>query len=147
MVDWHEFAASEPDFAEVVRAQFGIRKHCTLATLRRDGSPRISGIEVQFADGELWMGSMPDSVKGADLLRDGRMALHSPTVDPPSEDDGDGWPGEAKIAGVAHARVGETPGTAFRIDLDEVVVTDLADGGLRVRSWHAGRGMTTRVRR
>jgi hypothetical protein len=34
-----------------VRALFG-GKHKTLATLRADGSPRISGIEVEFTNGE-----------------------------------------------------------------------------------------------
>lgn len=63
---------------------FAVRKHATLATLRRDGSPRISGTEVVFDDeaGEIYLGMMPGSVKALDLRRDPRLALHSPTVDP-----------------------------------------------------------------
>ena len=67
--------------------------HKTLATLRRDGSPRISGTEVIFAEGELWLGSMWQAVKALDLRRDPRFALHSGSEDPP------GWAGDAKVAG------------------------------------------------
>ncbi len=52
-----------------------------VATLRRDGSPRISGIELLFAQGELWLGMMPGSRKAQDLERDPRLALHNATVD------------------------------------------------------------------
>jgi hypothetical protein len=41
----------------------------TLATLRRDGSPRISGTEVEFTDGQVWLGMMPGSLKALDLRR------------------------------------------------------------------------------
>lgn len=59
MTSWDAFAADAPDLAQEVRDRFTSAKHCTLATLRRDGSPRISGTEVDFADGEVWLGSMP----------------------------------------------------------------------------------------
>src|SRR4051812_30228864 len=83
MASWSDVERAEPTFAARVRGLFDARKHKTLATVRADGSPRISGIEVQFADGELTFGSMPDARKGADLLRDPRFALHGPSVDPP----------------------------------------------------------------
>jgi hypothetical protein len=35
---------------------FDLRRHKTLATLRQDGSPRISGIELEFVDGDVVMG-------------------------------------------------------------------------------------------
>jgi hypothetical protein len=46
-----------------------------LATLRADGSPRVSGLEPLFALGELWFGMMPESRKALDLLRDPRFAI------------------------------------------------------------------------
>src|ERR1700738_2123666 len=100
MASWTEFASAEPVLARRVEERFRIRKHKTLATLRKDGSPRISGIEVEFADGQLYLGMMPGSLKLHDLERDPRLALHSPTEDPP---DGrpQAWAGEAKLAGVA----------------------------------------------
>ena len=69
--------------------------HKTLATLRADGSPRISGIEARFIEDELWFGSMPGSRKNADLARDPRFALHSGSIDPPE------WEGDAKVSGLA----------------------------------------------
>ncbi len=71
-----------PEFAARFLRLFEAGKHKTMATLRRDGSPRISGTETQFKQGELWLGSMTKAVKAADLLRDGRVAVHGPTTDP-----------------------------------------------------------------
>ena len=100
MAKWNDFASAEPDFSRRVLELFTTQKHMTLATLRRDGSPRISGTEAQFVDDELVLGMMPGSLKARDLLRDPRMALHSPSIDPP-EGDPSAWGGDAKIAGVA----------------------------------------------
>ena len=138
MVAWHEVEADAPEFASRVRTLFQARKHKTMATLRADGSPRISGIETQFGD-EVTFGSMAGSRKLADLQRDPRLALHSPTVDPPEDDPGR-WVGEAKITGRA-----EPADEGFRVDVTEVALTYL-DGGLVVESWHPGRGHQRRVR-
>jgi len=46
MVSWSEVEKAEPEFAARVRQSFESRKHKTIATLRADGSPRISGIET-----------------------------------------------------------------------------------------------------
>ena len=58
MASWGEIEAAEPAFAAAVRGYFEVHAHLTLATLRRDGAPRISGSEAKFSDGELWFGSM-----------------------------------------------------------------------------------------
>jgi hypothetical protein len=140
---WGEFAAAEPDLAEQVRARFAAGRHCTMASLRADGSPRISGIEVAYDDGELVLGMMPGSLKAADLLRDPRLAVHSPTRDPEGPD-GTRWPGEAKVAGRAVALGPPDPdGHRFRVDIDEVVLTALGDPAdhLVVTAWHPGRGV------
>jgi hypothetical protein len=152
MVSWGAVAAAEPDFAARVRRLFDARKHKTLATLRRDGSPRISGIETQFADDELWLGMMAGSRKAADLRRDPRMALHSPTQDPPEDDPG-AWPGEAKLAGraieVANPQQPDQPSHRFRVDVTEVVLTRLGEPAdhLVIESWHQGRGLRRVERR
>ena len=82
MATWRDVERSEPEFAQRVRRLFDAHRHKTMATLRADGSPRISGIEATFDDGELTFGSMAHARKGADLRRDPRFALHSATVDP-----------------------------------------------------------------
>ncbi|GAA2633078.1 pyridoxamine 5'-phosphate oxidase family protein [Dactylosporangium fulvum] len=149
---WNEFVEAEPEFAERVKARFTAGKHSTMATLRSDGSPRISGTEVVFTDDEgLLLGSMPGSVKARDLLRDPRLALHSPSFDPPEDDPGS-WPGDAKISGTAHDVVDPAPEDGshrFRIDVTEVVLTYVTASGdhLVIESWHRGRGHEQRTRK
>lgn len=146
MTSWAEVEQEAPELAAAVRACFDVRKHCTMATLRADGSPRISGTEVQWEGGELRIGSMPGALKARDLLRDPRVAIHSPTVDPP-EGDERSWAGEAKVAGVAVELSTQEPAHAFRIDLAEVVHTRVDGDALLITSWHAGRGVVERRRR
>ena len=97
MATWSEIQSDAPEFAARVRALFDARKHKTMATLRSDGSPRISGMEMQFDDERVTFGMMGDSMKALDVQRDPRVAFHSPSVDPP-DDAPDGWVGEAKLA-------------------------------------------------
>jgi hypothetical protein len=147
MTAWHDVEQAEPEFAQRVRALFDAHRHKTIATLRADGSPRISGIEAAFEDGEVVFGSMPGARKGADLRRDPRFALHSATVDPVEGAEAQ-WPGEAKISGraVAAGPVAEGPdGDRFHADIAEVVHTHL-DGAatmLVIEWWTPSRGLRT----
>lgn len=100
MTTWGEFEEAEPAFAARVRGLFDAGRHKTIATLRADGSPRISGIECTFDNGELRFGSMTGARKGADLHRDPRFALHGPTFHPVEGREAE-WTGEAKVAGTA----------------------------------------------
>jgi hypothetical protein len=127
MTAWQDVERAEPEFAQRVRALFDAHRHKTIATVRADGSPRISGIEAAFEDGELVFGSMANARKGADLRRDPRFALHSATVDPVEGSEAR-WPGEAKISGRAMAAgsIVEGPdGDRFHADIAEVVHTRL----------------------
>lgn len=148
MARWSDVEKEAPELIAAVRERFAVRKHATLATLRRDGSPRISGTEVEFSDGEIWLGSMPGARKARDLRRDPRLALHSPTVDPP-EDDPSAWDGEAKVAGraveVSDPNALEEP-HRFRVDVTEVVLTRVSGDRLVMQSWHPGRGIEFRDR-
>ena len=128
-----------------MRALFDAHRHKTLATLRADGSPRISGIEAVFENGELVFASMPNARKGADLRRDPRFALHSATVDPIEGSEAQ-WPGEAKISGRAMAAGPITEGAdgdRFRADIAEVVHTHLNEEAtvLVVEWWTPTRGL------
>ena len=145
MVAWKDVEAAAPEFAGRVRSLLDARKHKTIATLRADGAPRISGIETEFVDGELRFGSMKGARKGADLHRDPRFALHGPTVDPP-EGNPSGWPGEAKIAGraVPAGPVEDGPdGEQFHADIEEVVLTGLNvdASALLIEVWTPDRGL------
>ena len=70
MVSWQEFEREAPELAKRVREAFARGRHATMATLRADGSPRISGTECEIVDGELQFGAMWRGVKALDLLRD-----------------------------------------------------------------------------
>jgi hypothetical protein len=150
MTAWAEVESAETDFAQRVRALFDAHRHKTIATVRADGSPRISGIEAAFEGGELTFGSMPNARKGADLRRDPRFALHSATVDPVDGSEA-AWPGEAKISGraVAAGQTTEGPdGDLFQADIAEVVHTHLDErAAMLVVEWWTPTGGLRRVER
>jgi hypothetical protein len=150
MTSWNDFASAEPDFSRRVLDIFVTQKHMTMATLRRDGSPRISGTEAQFVDGELVLGMMPGSLKSRDLTRDPRLALHSPTFDAP-ENDPSGWSGDAKIAGLAVENFDKDPDDEshrFLVDIQEVVLTKVGTPAdhLVIESWRPDTGLRRRQR-
>jgi hypothetical protein len=152
MASWSEFAAAEPGLAERVRGRLEAGVHKTLATVRADGAPRISGNEAWIAAGELWFGSMWRSARSRDLRRDRRFALHTASADPPE------WAGDASLSGraveedvgdaelVARAMAGREqvpsgPWHLYRADLTEVLMVAL--GGdppdhLDIEVWHPG---------
>ncbi len=122
-----------------------------MATVRADGSPRISGWEILFDLGQLWLGSMPDSRKGIDARRDPRIALHSATADKDVKD------GDAKISGravlvtdeaerLAFAQTFEEdngnevpqPFDLFRVDVTEISMLRPAGDHLVIEWWRPG---------
>ncbi|MCX4233966.1 pyridoxamine 5'-phosphate oxidase family protein [Streptomyces ortus] len=145
--NWAAFVAAEQDFARTVEERFAGFTHHVVATLRRDGSPRTSGLEVRFLNGELWLGMMPDSLKALDLRRDPRFALQA-NPGPGTEPAG----GDVRIAGRAvevqdpaeKAGYSEEvkppePFHLFRTELTEVVRTYVEDDTyLVVQIWQPG---------
>ena len=155
MASWSHVEREAPDLAKRARACFDAHGNKTLATLRRDGSPRISGTECQFRRGDLWIGSMPGAVKALDLRRDPRYALHSGSDEPAD------WGGDAKVAGRAEEVDDEAQKDAmrvegqpagdfhlFRLDISELATVALNEEGTRlvIESWHEGRGVERRER-
>lgn len=86
MKRWSDFAAERPEMAEAGRAlvyQYRVGLGY-LATLRKDGAPRLHPVCPVIANGGLYVFVGNHSPKVHDLLRDGRYALHSipkPDVD------------------------------------------------------------------
>jgi hypothetical protein len=151
MATWQQIAEQEPEFAARVQALFAVHKHKVIATLRSDGSPRISGIEAEFVDGQVRVGMMPGSLKSSDVLRDPRVALHGPMVDADPEDPSS-WAGDVKLSGRAvpvDKPVDATQeGSYFHLDIDEVshVKVGRPADHLVIESWHTGRGLQRRTR-
>jgi hypothetical protein len=149
MASWEDFVDSAPEFASRVERLFSARKHHTMATLRKDGSPRISGTEVEFDDGQLLLGMMAGTRRAEDLRRDPRVAIHSQGVDPPEGDPG-AWSGEAKLSGraVELARGPEQASDRFRIDVADVVLTRVGTPAdhLVIERWSPDGGLVRRER-
>jgi len=101
-----------------------------LATVRKDGGPRVHPCCPIVADGELWVFVLTRSPKGQDLVRDGRFALHS--FPKPDLDDEFYLTGTTSVvaddkirttvASATTANVGEEEETLFRLDLDVVML-------------------------
>jgi hypothetical protein len=152
MASFADFAAAEPELAARVLAALDAHGHKILATLRSDGSPRVSGIEARVAAGELWLAGMQESVKFADLRRDPRMALHSGS-DEPAE-----FTADAKLNGravevtesalrnrfaSAAGLPADDPFDLFHVELEQVVLVAVSDdrSALVISSWRPGRAV------
>jgi hypothetical protein len=152
---WNEVEAAVPALAGAVRAAFDAHKHKVLASLRADGSPRLSGNEATFRDGELWLGMMHRSVKALDLLADPRLALHSAPVDAEltlgdaklagravEETDAEVIRGFAAASAEEHGAEPPSPFHLFRVDVGEVSLVRIGDppDHLVIESWSAAAG-------
>lgn len=155
MARWQEVETEAPELAARVRTRFEAHRHHVLATLRADGSPRLSGLEIRFVGAEVWLGMMGQSHKALDLRRDPRLALHSATVDPEMAD------GDARISGRAEeesdpkqfAAVFPTEGGdpspdgeahLFRVECTEIVLVTIGNppDHLMIEAWHPDRGVS-----
>jgi hypothetical protein len=77
MVTWKEFAAAEPELANIGRSllfQFKVGL-AFLATVRKDGAPRLHPVCPVLSADRLFVLVVPTSPKRQDLLQDGRYAL------------------------------------------------------------------------
>jgi len=150
MASWKDIETAAPELAAKAKVAFDAHKHKVMATIRADGSPRISGTELDFMANDAWIGSMPGAMKARDLLRDPRIAIHSAPVDLTLQTP------DAKIAGRAievgdaernewvAARNEPVPEGAFhlfRLDVTEVVCTTVDGDALKIESWREGAGV------
>ena len=134
-MSWSRFATASPSLAAEIRAmleQYGAG-FGYLATVRRDGGPRVHPISPVFADGGLFCFVLR-SPKRRDLERDGRYALHSYPAE--STDD------EAYLAGRArpvddlerrdrvarlHRAAPDVDWRLFEFSIDVAVITRRSD--------------------
>ncbi|HND56670.1 MAG TPA: pyridoxamine 5'-phosphate oxidase family protein [Microthrixaceae bacterium] len=160
-MNWSQLGTVAPELASTIQQRFEAHLHHVVATLRRDGSPRVSGTEARFFDGELYLGCMPGSRKGDDLRRDPRVALHAATIDVEMKD------GDAKIAGRAvlvnreeasrflrslsdHETGADdidtdppVDGDVFAIDVTEATLTKVDGDELVIETWSPTDGVRT----
>lgn len=151
---WDEFASACPELADLVHERFEREQIFLLGTLRPDGSPRISGLECDFVDGELMAGMIWQSAKARDLLRDSRMTIHSLVPDKEHESANQG---DLKLYGHARAineperkrRYEEAiearidwrppePYHCFAFELDQAGMVRFIDESRLVWTWRSG---------
>jgi hypothetical protein len=145
MIKWAELETNYPDFSSRVAIRFLAHRHHVLASLRPDGSPRVSGINLFFNDGEMWFGSMTGSQKTRDLLRDPRCAVHSAPLSETLES------GDVKINGVASRLSREQallwqPGSPhdgdyFALLLTHVSLVTVRNEKLVIEMWDTSHGL------
>lgn len=152
---WARFQGEAPELARSVLQRLQARHHHVLGTIRPDGSPRLSGTEVQFGTWGLAIGFMPETAKGRDLERDGRFALHShPACEGLTDPDVKMWGTAYQIAGDAladYARVVHPPDqfVAYQLALSGVSRVQVHPDGDRliITTWRPGSGVSTVERR
>jgi hypothetical protein len=124
-VRWAEFEEVAPELAALGRERIERFGFVFLATLRKDGGPRVNPVEAHFVEGELAHVLMKDSAKARDLLRDPRAYLHTPILDAEL-----GRPGEFK------ARARAIPATDGRLRSAIADAVDLRGGWRPPDDWH-----------
>jgi hypothetical protein len=92
---WSEMTEGQPRLAALARERLIGPGVVLVATIRRDGTPRLSPVEPFVLDGDLWLSMMWQSTKARDLLRDPRILVHSVITSR------DGAEGEVKLRGSA----------------------------------------------
>lgn len=137
---WAALEADAPELAERVRARFEANLHHIIATIRPDGSPRLSGSEVTITDGDVTIGMMAGSRKLADVGRDPRVEIHSAPLE------ADLAEGDAKLAGTLveiPPRADGPGGSYFRLDLRLVSLVQVVEDELVFTTWTPDRSVRT----
>ena len=156
-VPWSSVEDEAPGVAQAVRACFDARRMKCLATMRRNGWPRLSETSgVLLAEGQLWL-ALIHSAKARDLHADARVGIHCGS---PSDE----WRTSARVTGWARPATPELrdrlyaarPELASRgssielmtVAATEVVITgpDPESGQIAIEWWNAatGTGRSTR---
>jgi Pyridoxamine 5'-phosphate oxidase len=92
---WSDFEGAQPRMARLGQERLIGPGVVLVATIRHDGTPRVSPVEPFLLDGDLWLSMMWQSAKARDLLRDPRILVHSVVASR------NGAEGEFKVRGIA----------------------------------------------
>ena len=158
---WSDFEHTQPRLAGLGRERLIAPGVLLVATIRRDGTPRVSPVEPLLLDGDLWLAMMWQSAKARDLRRDPRILVHSVITSR------EGSEGEFKLRGTARpeedpavqrryaAAAARTLGWEpepgrfhlFAVDLGEAVFIsyDTGTGDQHVAMWPPGREFIRRA--
>jgi hypothetical protein len=160
-VTFSDLEVEAPALGQFLRTRIEATGLCFLGTVRSDGGPRVSPIELFLCDGRLYCGSMPDAVKVQDLRRDARCCIVTPLADK-DDTSGEGKafcrareitdPGEwdrvrKRFLDDRGFDMGE-PGVShlFELAIDGVAHQRVEGDDFRTTSWAEGRGIKERRR-
>ncbi len=145
-MSWKIFESRAPEIAEFGKTRLH-GKVAYLATIRKDGSPRVHPFTPIIGEGHFFVFMEPTSPKGHDLRRDGRFAVHC------SVSDTSGESGEVMLAG--KAKFIEDPAwrelairicpykpaeryILFEFDIESAMTTEYPNGEPVRRHWKVG---------
>ena len=77
---WSDLEESAPELATHGRGLIERFDFVLLGTIRGDGTPRISPVEVHLVNGHLMLAMIPRSHKALDVRRDPRVVLQTPVT-------------------------------------------------------------------
>jgi hypothetical protein len=147
-MSWNDLENTVPELAAFCRQRFETSV-AYLATVRKDGSPRVHPVTPIVGQEYLFLFMEPTSPKGHDLRRDGRYALHSAVSDQ------NGTSGEVIIMGsatfiddpakrsLASRLASYTPADRyilFELSIESAVSTIYKDGNPVRQRWRRGEG-------
>jgi hypothetical protein len=160
MVTWAEFDQAAGELADLARERFEGAGLVLLGSMRKDGWPRISPVECQIFEGQLYLGMMWRSRKALDLLRDPRCVVHSLVTDK------EGTEGDVKVYGraldvtdpdererygqVLQEQIGWRPEGDFHLfalDIDQVGYVRFEGGEQITWRWRRGEALAPPERR
>jgi hypothetical protein len=135
-MSWKILESKSPEIAEFGKTRLH-GKVAYLATIRKDGSPRVHPFTPIIGEGYFFVFMEPTSPKGFDLLRDGRYSVHCSVTDTSGES------GEVMVTG--RAKLIEDPElralavklapyhpaeryVLFEFDVENVVMTEYKEG-------------------
>ena len=161
MASLDELRTLAPTIAERLAERLTATGLGFVGTVRADGWPRVSPMEVSIIDGRLWCGSMPNAVKALDLRRDPRCCLVTPLAD--KDDlwgevkafcrakeiaDVDTWERIRKVwLDAIDLDIGEPGGShLFELDIEAAAWQRVEGDTWRTTSWAAGEPVRERVR-
>lgn len=136
---WQILQQQAPDLARAIEGRLDANLHHILGTIRADGTPRLSGTEVEVTPTQLRIGMMPDSRKLSDAERDPRFELHTAPLDPNLVD------GDAKLRGRLRqdGDVPDQPGKAFVLDIEHASLVRVDQDALELTIWNPTDGLRT----
>jgi hypothetical protein len=142
-MSWQRLESQSPEIAEFgrIRFQSGV---AYLATIRKDGSPRLHPFTPIIGEGHFFVFMEPSSPKGHDLRRDPRFTVHCSVTDM------SGQSGEFIVTG--KARLVEDPDLRavavklapysaadryilFEFDVESAALTEYVDGEATHKRW------------